>query len=227
MGKLLRQLNDNKKKESSNLKYFFHFISKALLYTVICLFFIVVILFLVYFVDKVYNENHTGKRPLFNAYVIVSPSMVPTIKINDAVVVFRWNPKNLKVGDIITFSSTDPSYSGLTVTHRIVAKNYTKEKKYVFTTKGDHNNTEDSALVQEEDIYGKVIFRIPKLGYIRSFLTKPIGFLIFILLPTLGIIIYDIIKLIKKLKLYFQLKNSDDSNSVIKDKKQDDDLEVL
>ena len=130
MGKLLRQLNSNQKKESSNIKYFFHFVSKALLYSVVCLFFIVIILFLIYFVDKVYNEKkHTGKRPLFNAYVLVSPSMVPTIRINDAVVVFRCNPKNLKVGDIITFSSTDPSYSGLTVTHRIVAKNYTNEKK--------------------------------------------------------------------------------------------------
>lgn len=225
MGNIIRQLNDNNKKESSNAKFFFHFIGKALLYSIISIFFIVVVLFLVFFIDKVYNEkNHTGKSPLFNAYVIVSPSMVPTIKINDAVVVFRCNPKNLKVGDIITFSSTDPSYSGLTVTHRIVAKNYTKEGKYVFTTKGDHNNTEDAALVQESDIYGKVIFKIAKLGYIRNFLTKPLGFLLFILLPALGIIIYDIIKLIKKLKLYFELKNGKDNILV---SKNDDNLEVL
>ena len=140
---------------------------------------------------------------MFAAFIIVSPSMVPNINVNDAVVIFRSNPKNLKKGDIITFSSGDPNYSGLTVTHRIIGKELTDSGRYVFRTKGDNNNAEDPALVDESKVFGKVFFRIPKLGYIRHLLTTSSGFLILVALPAAAIIIYDVLKLIKKIKQYY------------------------
>lgn len=188
----------------SKLKYLLCFVAKSLMYVIGLLFVFIVLLVLIYFVDTIHNKkSNNGKSPLFAAFIIVSPSMVPNINVNDAVVIFRSNPKNLKKGDIITFSSGDPNYSGLTVTHRIIGKELTDSGRYVFRTKGDNNNAEDPALVDESKVFGKVFFRIPKLGYIRHLLTTSSGFLILVALPAAAIIIYDVLKLIKKIKQYY------------------------
>ena len=188
----------------SKLKYLLCFVAKSLMYVIGLLFVFIVLLVLIYFVDTIHNKkSNNGKSPLFAAFIIDSPSMVPNINVNDAVVIFRSNPKNLKKGDIITFSSGDPNYSGLTVTHRIIGKELTDSGRYVFRTKGDNNNAEDPALVDESKVFGKVFFRIPKLGYIRHLLTTSSGFLILVALPAAAIIIYDVLKLIKKIKQYY------------------------
>ena len=183
------------------IKYLGHFIAKAFLYAVFSFFIIFGLFMTVYFGDLFYNfSKGNNKLPLFNAYVIVSPSMVPTILVNDAIVVKREAGVKLAIGDIITFSSVDPSYPGLTVTHRIVCRQLSQSGDYIFRTKGDANNIEDPSLVGENNIYGRVIFKIPKLGYIRKFLLTSYGFLLGIVLPALAIIVFDILKFITKCK---------------------------
>lgn len=119
--------------------------------------------------------------------------MVPTIKVEDAVVIQRKEQNELKKGDIITFTSNDPRYSGLTITHRIVGVEKSKDNKVYYRTKGDNNNTEDSSLVPYDNINGKVILRIPKIGYIQYALTSSYGIVFLVVIPCLGIVIYDII----------------------------------
>lgn len=180
------------------IKYICHFIARAFLYAVFTFFIIFGLFMTVYFGDLFYNfSKGNNKMPLFNAYVIVSPSMVPTIMVNDAIVVKRQNGIDLNIGDIITFSSVDPSYPGLTVTHRIVGKQKSQSGEYIFRTKGDNNNIEDPSLVNEESVYGQVILKIPKLGYIRKFLLTSYGFIIGIVIPAIAIILLDILKFIK------------------------------
>lgn len=183
------------------IKFLGHFIVRAFLYAIFSFFIIFGLFMTVYFGDLFYNfSKGNNKLPLFNAYVIVSPSMVPTILVNDAIVVKREAGVKLAIGDIITFSSVDPSYPGLTVTHRIVGRQLSQSGNYIFRTKGDANNIEDPSLVNENSIYGKVILKIPKLGYIRKFLLTSYGFLLGIVLPAATIIIFDILKFIKKCK---------------------------
>lgn len=177
------------------IKYISHFLVRAFLYAIFVFFIGFGLVMMVYFGDLIYNFSHgNNKMPLFDAYIIVSPSMVPTIKVNDAIVVKRETANNLELGDIITFSSNDPSYPGLTVTHRIVGKELLTTGKYLFRTKGDNNNVMDPSVVYEENIYGKVILKIPKLGTIRKFLTTSYGFIFGIVLPAVAIIVYDIVK---------------------------------
>ena len=104
----------------------------------------------------------------------------------------------LEIGDIITFSSIDPSYPGLTVTHRIVGKEKTSSGKYLFRTKGDNNSVMDPSIVEEGRVYGKVILKIPQLGKVRRFLTTSYGFLFGIVVPAIAIIVFDILKLFRK-----------------------------
>ena len=138
---------------------------------------------------------------MFGAYVIVSPSMVPTINVNDGIVVQRVDKEvNLKVGDVITFESNDISYDGLTVTHRIVGKQLVQTGEYVYRTKGDNNVKEDSSLVKFPDIYGKVVMKIPMIGYIYNFLTTPVGFIISIIIPITIIIFSNVLRGIREIK---------------------------
>lgn len=136
--------------------------------------------------------------PTYNVFVVLSGSMEPNIKINDAVVTKRKELSELKEGDIITFLSSDSRFYGVNVTHRIKEVYYDPiSKKYTYKTKGDNNNTEDLALVEGDRILGKVILKIPFIGYLQSFLATKGGWIIVILIPCLSIISYDILKIIK------------------------------
>lgn len=179
----------------------YHFVAKVFLYSILIILILVAVGFSAYIVDLVKNiKSGETKPPLLGAYVIISPSMVPTIKVEDAIIILREEPEQLKVGDIITFNSSDPRYSGLTITHRIVGIEKSKDENLLFRTKGDNNNSEDTALVSSDNIYGRVIMKIPKIGYIQYILTQSYGWLLLVVIPCLGIVIYDIIKLVKSVR---------------------------
>ena len=137
-------------------------------------------------------------NPLFNTYVIVSESMVPTIMVNDAIVTKRVDDYSLEIGDIITFSSNDNFYKGLTVTHRIIGVQQLSDGSNVYRTKGDNNVLADSSLVDLDSVYGRVVFKIPKIGYVKKFVSSTSGFIISIILPIVFVVVYEVLR-IKKL----------------------------
>ena len=136
--------------------------------------------------------------PLYSAYVIMSGSMEPTIMTRDAIIVQRVDEGKLKKDDIITYKSEDPYFYGIMITHRIVDIT-TVDGETVYVTKGDDNNTADRLKVKENQIYGKVVMVIPKIGYIQAFLATSYGWIIAVVIPCVGIIVYDMIKLLKNI----------------------------
>ena len=222
MDSVLDQINLQEKKEKSNLSIFkiiykiYHFVAKVFLYSILLILIFVALAFILYFMDMQANaKKGIYKQPLFGAYIIISPSMVPSINVYDAIVIKREEPENLKVGDVITFLSSDTRYLGLTITHRIVGIEKSTTGDIYFRTKGDNNNTEDSSLVKGDDIYGKVILKIPKIGYIQLLLTNAIGWVLIVVIPCLGVDIYDIIKIFKSIgngkRLRKKMKVSNDN----------------
>ena len=184
-----------------------HFVAKTLLYVVFV--FMVFILFVIvcYVIGVQRNlKNNNYEPPLYSAYIIVSPSMHPTIKVNDAIIVKRKKAKNIKKGDVITFVSSDQRTKGITITHRVIEVLKDSDGKKLFRTKGDNNNVADDALVKEEDLAGKVIMKIPKIGYIQYFVAQKAGWIVAVVIPCLGIIIYDIIKIFKALFISIEEK---------------------
>lgn len=138
--------------------------------------------------------------PAYNAYVVLTGSMVPEIMPKDVVITKKREAKDLEVGDIITFLSSDVRLSNIIVTHRIKAKYFDSTTgKYTFQTKGDANNTADFTLAEDTNIIGEVIFKIPKLGYIQTLLATKGGLIIIVLIPCLAVLSYDIVKLIKNI----------------------------
>lgn len=175
----------------------FHFLSTVLLYSLLIIVLIIVVFFGAYVVDQMIGmKNHEDRSPLFGVYVIISPSMVPNINVYDAVVSMRVPTEKIEMYDIITFLSKDIDTHGTPITHRVVGIVETEDGKIGYRTKGDNNNAEDNALIMEDEIIGKVLFRIPMIGYVRSFITSKLGWLLIVVLPCVGVIIYDIGKLV-------------------------------
>ncbi len=174
-----------------------HFLSTVLLYSLLIIVLIIVVFFGAYVVDQMIGmKNHEDRSPLFGVYVIISPSMVPNINVYDAVVSMRVPTEKIEMYDIITFLSKDIDTHGTPITHRVVGIVETEDGKIGYRTKGDNNNAEDNALIMEDEVIGKVLFRIPMIGYVRSFITSKLGWLLIVVLPCVGVIIYDIGKLV-------------------------------
>ena len=184
------------KKKEKPLKYIISVMSYAL--------FIFLLLIggtlLLYIADiKIRAMKGDYSPPDFNAYVVMSGSMLPTIKVKDIVVTKKVPQEELEVGDIITFISPDTRFGGISVTHRIIDKYYDESiGSYSYRTQGDNNNISDSALVPNTNILGKVILKIPKLGYLQDILSSKGGLIILVLIPCLTILSYDIMKILKK-----------------------------
>lgn len=183
---------NNKKETSFNgIMYMLHFVLRAFLMAVLCLFLGFGLIVFVYLGDMLIK----GDNPLFSTYVIVSPSMVPTIKIDDGIIVKRVDNDKYNIGDIITFESKDSHYDGLTVTHRIVEKHILDDKKSIYTTKGDNNAVIDPVSVKTDAIYGKVLFKVPNMGRVQKFLSYPANYLYCLLIPAIIFVLYDVIKI--------------------------------
>jgi len=179
------------------IQYLSYFVFRAFLIAVLCLMILLFIFLAVYFGDLFLNvKSGNYNSPLFNGYVIVSQSMVPTIEINDAIIVKRENDSQYHIGDIISFFSTEYDNNGMVVTHRIIDKSTVDINQSNYTTKGDNNPIPDRRGVSTSNVYGKVYFIIPKLGYIQSFLSKPFNFVICLLIPVLVVVLYDVIRII-------------------------------
>lgn len=178
----------------------FKFISSVISYAIFIWLLLIGLTLLVYIADiKIRAAKGDNTPPTYNAYVVLTGSMIPEIMPKDVVITKKRDAKELEVNDIITFVSSDPRLSNIIVTHRIKNKYYDSTTgKYTFQTKGDNNNVEDFTLAQEQNVIGEVIYKIPKLGYIQELLATKGGLIIIILIPCLTILSYDIVKLCKR-----------------------------
>lgn len=183
-----------------DIKWLINYMSNVFMYSIIVILILVGIILLLYFIDIKKRENKAEwTAPLFGAYVIMSGSMEPTIMTRDAIIIRRIEDTSLKEGDIVTYRSEDPYFYGIMITHRIIGTDVV-DGETVFITKGDNNATPDRLPIKRSQIYGKVFMVIPKIGYIQYFLATSYGWIIAVVIPCLGIIIYDIMKLIKNIK---------------------------
>jgi len=124
--------------------------------------------------------------------VVKSGSMEPTIKTGSLVI--DKTESIYKIGDIVTFKNREKPTE--TTTHRITNKEI-QGNINLFTTRGDANDNPDSIKINQNQIIGKVIFKIPYLGYVVAFSRTWPGVIILIIIPA-TIIIYDEVNNIKK-----------------------------
>jgi signal peptidase I len=101
--------------------------------------------------------------------VVVSESMVPTLKVGDIIIVQGMDEYALD--DIVVYRTV---LYQKPIVHRIIGM----KDNGNYITKGDHNTFPDPGAIAPkegvtyEDIQGKVIFVVPKLGYPKYLLSK-------------------------------------------------------
>lgn len=172
-----------------------------------------VIVFYIIRVNFLASNDRLGEVRI-NMYTILTQSMYPTIKAGDVIVTYKEDGNKYNEGDVITFTS--PKNGGITITHRVEEVSVLNNE-YSYKTKGDNNNTADSEVINGSNVLGRVILKVPKAGYVQQFLVTKTGWIVAVILPAMGIVIYDILKVIliavgvkkKKPKKYVNKKDEE------------------
>jgi len=103
--------------------------------------------------------------------VVLSPSMEPTLHVND--LVFIKKSTTFEVKDIVVYQA-----GSTLVIHRIIEKN---DENLTVITKGDNNDADDGE-IPLESIKGKMFFRIPYAGVVFKALKSLPGTIIILAL---------------------------------------------
>jgi len=143
------------------------------------------LLILVAFFTITSNSSLLGN---YQSFLIRSGSMEPTIMTGDVILIKTMKTYGEK--DVITFKEQNDRI----VTHRIL-KEIEKSGEITFITKGDANRSIDNDDVVPTQILGKVVFIVPKLGFLATFVHTPLGLMLTIIIPALLIIIDRILKI--------------------------------
>lgn len=149
--------------------------------------FLMVIVFVVIF-SFGSNTNIFGG---YKSFLIQSGSMEPSIMTGDIIVIHQID-RYVK-NDVITFQNEESRI----ITHRIIDI-ANKGKDTSFVTKGDANRSEDEGVVASSNILGKVIYVIPKLGFLVAFAKSLPGLIMLIAIPALALIISEVLKIVQK-----------------------------
>ena len=144
----------------------------------------------VLFVSMVCLQRFSNNRiSIFNfrLFTVISGSMEPKYKIGDVLVAVETDPKDIKVGDAISYLGAKNSFKDKVITHEVVKIERDKQGKYYFHAKGLANAIEDP-IVEESQLYGVVKYRVVTLSFIYKIVGTPLGFFIFVVLPIVYII---------------------------------------
>lgn len=120
--------------------------------------------------------------------IVKSGSMETEIMTGDIVIIKKINASEIKVNDVIAFKD-----NGYVTTHRVI-EIVNNESGLSFRTKGDNNTSADRYAVDDENVIGIYVMRFAKIGKLASFLGEPLGMVVFVGIPFIAIIVYDIIR---------------------------------
>ena len=151
------------------------------------------------------NTFNRNDRSLFGhkAYIVMSDSMSKTdFDAGDLILVKEVDPSTLQEGDIIAYTSQDVDSYGETITHKIRRLTTDAEGNPGFITYGTTTDTDDETVVTYPFILGKHTSTIPKVGSFFMFLKTPQGYISFILVPFMLLILYHGMNCITLFKRY-------------------------
>lgn len=120
-------------------------------------------------------------RPL----AVLSGSMEPALGTGDVSVVRSIAPLDARPGDIVTFR--DPNNSERLITHRVRGMRVA-DGRVRFVTRGDANNVSERWSVPATGEIGRVVFRIPELGWVLTY-ARSKGLFVILLGGALGLLL--------------------------------------
>ena len=105
----------------------------------------------------------TGKHFTIAGYQVLrvlTSSMEPAIAENTCIIIKEYPVEQLKVGDIITFTSDDPQIQGYYNTHRI-HEIVEENGETLYITKGDATDAIDAYPVHQDQVAGILVRELP------------------------------------------------------------------
>lgn len=183
------------------------------------------------------NENTYNEIKKFKIKDLKVKSLVFIKKVSDNEDLWY---ENIKKGDVLTFRYTYDNKQE-TITHRIIEKKLNDSGNgYIVKLQGDNKPVEGEALIQVIDtseenstnyIIGKVISKSYFIGLIIYSLKKPLGIALLIIVPSVIIIIFEVIKIVNIINEERKKNNLDEKNKQLNEieelKKKIADLESL
>jgi signal peptidase len=97
----------------------------------------------------------------FQPALVGSGSMEPKMYPGDVVIIAKVQADNIETGDVIQFRVPEE----VTIMHRVIEIQETEGGSKVFITKGDANDEPDSEPVLPDNVVGKAVLTIPKVGW--------------------------------------------------------------
>ena len=94
----------------------------------------------------------------YKSMVVISGSMSPGIGIGDVVITEEAIIEELRVNDVVKYHR-----GGKDIVHRVIDIDHSDDG-ILLTTKGDANNTVDRPGATSEELLGRVVMRLPKVG---------------------------------------------------------------
>lgn len=178
------------------------------------LFFAVVGILLFYVLLEIFIPKQTINIVQVKPYIVITQSMEPVINVDDLAVIRNVDVDNLEEGDIITFYE-DINLDGEdeVITHYVHSMDESSGEM-VIRTRRYFENEEDIVIdrwtLSEDDVIGKYMFKIPKVGVPIRFLQSPFG--IAALLVNAAVIA-GIVILLKEDKKNKMVDTNDDENT--------------
>ncbi len=122
--------------------------------------------------------------------IVISGSMEPAIGTGSVIITRPIAPENIRVGDIISYSSRTGVYE---VTHRVIGIEQTPDLHFI--TKGDANQDKDPTPIPAEQVLGKLFLVIPGLGYLITYMRNPIAIIMLIGIPAIILLWFELDKM--------------------------------
>ena len=135
----------------------------------------------------------------YNFYVIISDSMEPEIMVDDVIISKVYKGEKLEVGQVITYYGKEGSVANKVVTHKIVGVEDTPNGQNI-VTKGVKEGATEDPMITQDDVMAVMVCNTKVITFVYSIVSSPVGFLIFIILPLVAIIVTEIVKIVVAVK---------------------------
>lgn len=157
----------------------------------------------------------------YRIYTVVTQSMYPEYKVGDILVSKETKPSEIKVGDNVVYLGEKDDFKDKIVTHKVVnIKKDLDSNKLIFTTKGLNNIIEDPE-INEEQLYGVVVYKTIFFSFISRIMTSMVGCFVLFAIATLIISIQIVIN------IFYDEDDEDDEDQQSKNNTTKEEIEKL
>lgn len=175
----------------------------------ILLFLIVILMLIVVILQRVTDNSVTIGG--FRIFTVATGSMVPKYEVGDVLISKEIDPSEIKVGDDIVYKGKEGSFNGKVVTHRVISIEE-QGGEYHIITQGIANEQADPEITDEQ-VYGKIIYKVKTLSFISKMVSNIYIFYFFIFIP----IAILIVKQIRQIATSNEEEDDDDEEQETKD----------